>query len=161
QPQVSNFLRKPRNAGLRAHHGEIVGKGTWPPLVDEKTWRAAQTVLNAPGRAPGKKSVRQHLLTSMLHCGRDGCDGHLGGHWTSKNTIAYACKVCRGVSIRAEHVEPLLYTVVTARLAMPDAVDLLKAEIHDEVAAERIRLELETLYGELDSIGTERGEGLL
>ena len=50
------FLRKPRNAGLRAHNGEIVGKGTWPALVDESTWRAAQAVLNAPGRAPGRKS---------------------------------------------------------------------------------------------------------
>jgi hypothetical protein len=23
---------------------------TWPPLVDEKLWRAAQTVINAPHR---------------------------------------------------------------------------------------------------------------
>ena len=48
---VSLFLRKPRNAGLRAHNREIVGKGTWPALVDESTWRAAQSMLNAPGRA--------------------------------------------------------------------------------------------------------------
>ena len=29
-PLVSQFLRKPRNAGLRDHNGEIVGEGTWP-----------------------------------------------------------------------------------------------------------------------------------
>ena len=48
---LSLFLRAPRNAGLRAHNGEIVGPGTWEPLVDEATWRAAQAVMNAPGRA--------------------------------------------------------------------------------------------------------------
>ena len=56
QPQVSNFLRKPRNAGLRAHNGEIVGKGTWPALVDESTWKAAQAVLN--GRAGHRAESR-------------------------------------------------------------------------------------------------------
>ncbi|MGH3576856.1 MAG: recombinase family protein, partial [Mycobacterium sp.] len=138
---VSLFLRKPRNAGLRAHNGEIVGKGTWPALVDESTWRAAQAVLDAPGRAPGRKSVRRHLLTGVLHCGK--CGHHLSGMWTMQKTggphghsIVYACKGCRGVSIRAEHVEPLLYGIVSGRLAMPDAVDLLRAEIHDEAEAE-------------------------
>ena len=43
---------------------------------------------------------------------------------------------CRGVCVRAEHVEPLLYRSCRGRLAMPDAVDLLKAEIHDEAEAE-------------------------
>ena len=83
------------------------------------------------------------------------------GQWTTQKTITYGCKQCRGVSIRAEHVEPLLYGIVSGRLAMPDAIDLLRAELHDEAEAQALRLELETLYGELDSIGVERGEGLL
>jgi DNA invertase Pin-like site-specific DNA recombinase len=37
QPQLSNFLRKPRNAGLRSYNGEIIGRGNWPPLVEEST----------------------------------------------------------------------------------------------------------------------------
>ena len=64
---VSAFLRKPRNCGLRAHNGEIVVRtaegpdgttvtetvrGTWPPLIDEPTWRAAQTVLDGAQRPP-------------------------------------------------------------------------------------------------------------
>ena len=46
------------------------GKGTWPALVDESTWKAAQSVLNAPGRAPGRKTVRRHLLTGALRSSR-------------------------------------------------------------------------------------------
>ncbi|AGZ51092.1 recombinase family protein [Mycobacterium kansasii] len=173
QPQLSNFLRKPRNAGLRTYQADphratkddVVGKGSWTPLVDEATFWAAQAVLDAPGRAPGRKSVRRHKLTGILLCGK--CDHHLSGMWTTQKTstgspaIAYTCKRCRGNSIRATHIEPLLYTLVSGRLAMPDAINLLKAELHDQAEAEVIRLELETLYSELDNIGVERGQGLL
>jgi DNA invertase Pin-like site-specific DNA recombinase len=158
--QVSAFLRKPRNAGLRAHNGEIIGKGNWPALVDESTWRATHAALaSRPGRPVGRRSVRRHLLTGVLGCGK--CGHYLSGHITVAGTLAYNCKACRGVSIRAEHVEPLLYDLVIGRLAMPDAADLLKAEIHDAAEAEQIREELNTLYEELEKIGVERGQRLL
>lgn len=157
---LSKFLRKPRNAGLRAYKGEIVGKGTWPPLVDESTWRAAQAVLDAPGRAPGRKAVRRHLLTGLLACGR--CEnGYLAGVPDARKRLTYRCKNCLSLSIRAEHVEPLLYKLVSGRLAMPDAVNLLKAELHDTAEAERLRLESETLLARLDEIADERADGLL
>lgn len=178
---MSLFLRKPRNAGLREYDGEIVGKGTWKPLVDESTWYAAQHVVNAPGRAPGRKTVRKHLLTGVLHCG--SCDSTMSGSWVRQPTggkpgrpkkgetkvhsgqtahaIAYACKQCRGVSIRAENVENLLYKVIGGRLAMPDAVDLLKAELHDTEEAEALRTEAQTLLARLDEIADERADGLL
>jgi DNA invertase Pin-like site-specific DNA recombinase len=166
---VSLFLRKARNAGLRSHNGEIVGKGTWPGLVEESTWKAAQAVFNAPGRAPGRKSVRQHPLTGVMLCGKPDCDGYLAGNWQMQkhrggpraHAICYRCKKCNGVSIRAEHVEPLLHGIVGGRLAMPDAVDLLKADPHDEAEAEAIRVELNALRTELRNIGVERGRRLL
>jgi DNA invertase Pin-like site-specific DNA recombinase len=167
-PQMSNFLRKPRNCGLRSHGTEIVGQGTWPGLVDEATWRAVQNILENPSRKPGRKTVQKHLLTGVLQCGNptpkhfDGpCDHYLSGHITLDGSMAYNCKKCRGVSVRAEHVEPLLYDLVVGRLAMPDAVDLLKAEIHDQAEAEQIREELNVLYEELEKIGVERGQRLL
>jgi DNA invertase Pin-like site-specific DNA recombinase len=166
---VSLFLRAPRNAGLRSHNGEVVGKGTWEPLVAESTWKAAQAKLNAPGRKPGCKSVQRHLLTGLLSCGKPSCGGRLRGNWQMQqhrggpraHSITYTCQACRGVNIRAEHVEPLLYGLVSGRLAKEDAVDLLKAEIHDEAEAEAIRTELNELYTELKNIGIERGKRLL
>lgn len=160
-PLVSQFLRKPRNAGLRDHNGEIVGKGTWPGLVDEDTWRAVQSVLDAPGRAPGRKTVRKHLLTGVLKCGRNGCDGHLSGmQIRDSKQITYACKGCRGVSVRAAHVEPLVFGFVAGRLARPDAVDLLKAE-HDDIETEALRTEANALRARLDEVADERADGLL
>lgn len=168
-PQVSNFLRKARNAGLRSHNNEIVGQGNWQPLVDESTWRAAQSVLNAPGRAPGAKSVQKHLLTSVMACGRAGCDGYLSGQWVMQahrggpraHSITYTCRKCRGCSVRAEHVEPLLFELVARRLAKPDARDLLKAQITDPAALEAVRAELVTLNRKLEQFAIEHAEGLL
>lgn len=180
--QVSNFLRKARNAGLRAHNDVIVGQGNWQPLVDESTWRAAQSVLNAPGRAPGAKSVQKHLLTSVMACGRTGCDGYLSGQWVMQktggqsgrlkagetrrpgqkvHTITYACRKCRGCSVRAEHVEPLLRELVARRLARSDAAELLKAQIVDPQALEMARAQIVTLNRQLEQFAVEHAEGLL
>lgn len=163
---VSLFLRAPRNAGLRAHNRVVVGPGTWPGLVDESTWQAAQSVLNAPGRAPGRKSVRKHLLTGAMRCGKTGCDGYLSGQWATqasggpkRYSITYACKSCRGCSVRAEHVEPLIYDVVGWRLARPDAEDLLRAEVHDQAEAEAMRVERTTLLARLDEIADAVADG--
>jgi hypothetical protein len=186
---MSNFLRKARNAGLRSHTDtatgvtEIVGKGTWTPLVDEKLWQSVQHVLNAPGRAPGRKSVRQHLLTGVLLCGNDGCTGSMTAQWVMQRTggqsgrpkagetkqhngqrshkIVYTCKQCRGCSIRAEHVEPMIYAWVTGRLIREDAVDLLKAPGSDPVETQRLIDEKAVLHGRLNEIADERGDGLL
>jgi DNA invertase Pin-like site-specific DNA recombinase len=166
---VSKFLRKPRNAGLRTYgvrygrvtRDDVVGQGNWPALVDERTFWAAQAVLDAPGRAPGRKSVRKHLLTGVLGCGK--CGGYLSGAYVGKATkqLTYICKGCHGINVRAEYVEPLLLDIVGGRLAMDDAVDLLKAEIQDQEQAEAIRAEINALYGELDALAVERAEGLM
>jgi Recombinase len=156
---LTHFMRKPRNAGLRAYKGEIVGKGTWPPLVDESTWRAAQAVLDAPSRVPGRKAVRRHLLTGVALCGK--CRHTLSGSYRTDGRIVYVCKHCHGVSILAENVEPMAYQIVAGRLAKSDATDLLKAEQHDTAEAEKLRTERATLLVELDNIGVERADGLL
>lgn len=190
---ASLFLRKARNAGLRSHTDtatgmtEIVGKAIWPGIVDEETWRSAQYVMNAPGRAPGRKSVRRHLLTGVVRCGRcaaEGTDATLTGCWVMeptggrsgrpkagqvkephpggvKHSIAYACRVCRRCSIRAELVEPFLVAAIGRRLAEPDAVDLLKSQVHDAADAERLRMEKSNLFTRLDEIALERAQGLL
>lgn len=156
---LTKFLRKPRNAGLRAYKGEITGSATWPGLVDESTWRAAQTLLDAPERKPGRKSVRRHLLTGVGHCGK--CGHYLSASYRHDGRVVYVCKPCHGVSILSDNLVPIVYAVVAGRLAKPDAVDLLKAEIHDQAEAEALRVAANTLLGRLDEIADERADGLL
>lgn len=188
---VSLFLRSPRNAGLRAHNGDLVRdedgqpvRGTWPGLVDEELWQAAQSFLNGPGRRrPGPKSVAKHLLTGALVCGK--CGETLGAQWVMQptggdpgrpkagqvkkpsgqknHTITYGCRnaKCRGVSMRAEHVVPLMYGIVGHRLAQADAVDLLRDNKHDVAEAQRVRQERAVLNQRLLEIADERADGLL
>lgn len=188
---ASQFLRNPRNAGLRSHTDtatgatEILGKATWPGLVSEETWRAAQHVLSAPGRAPGPKSIRRHLLTGILVCGKcadEGVEAKMGGQVHIKNTggqpgriragqtrrpkekirrVTYICKQCRGCGISAAQTEAHLVAAVGKRLAREDAVDLLKAEVHDSAAAERLRVEKSALYARMDEMAVERAQGLM
>lgn len=177
---VSLFMRAPRNAALRDYQGEILGPGTWTPLVDPDLWRAVQNKMNAPGRKPGPKAVSKHLLTGMLICG--GCGHHLSGHWVMQrtggqpgrlkagearrpgiiaHTITYACKGCYGCSIRAEHIEPMIHAWIVGTLEAPDAVDLLKSRQHDTADAEALRVERATLLARLDEIAAERADGLI
>lgn len=179
------FLRSPRNAGLRSYRGEILGAGTWPPLVDEHTWRSVQAILEDPKRTkPGRKSVRRHLLSGVLLCGREGCDGRMGGQWAMKKTggksgrppagqvkephpgviayrVAYACQSCRRCGIRADAVEPILLKLVAGRLAKPDAVELLKVPSSDPNDAERIRSQRLTLLARLDVAADDYADGQL
>jgi hypothetical protein len=155
---VSAFLRKARNAGLRWHNGGIVGPGNWPALVSEETWRAVQAIIDAPHRKR-PRSVTKHLLTGVMACGK--CGVPMGGSHTLAKAIRYVCKSpdCRGVSVLAMNVEPVLFDAVAGRLAMPDAVELLKAEERDAAEAERLPGELAVLYARLETIGVAVGEG--
>ncbi|HTX93999.1 MAG TPA: recombinase family protein [Mycobacterium sp.] len=157
---VSLFIRAPRNCALRAHNDQIVGPGNWPALVEEPLWREVQAKVNAPARKPGRKSVRMHLLTGVMDCANPSCDGgKLSGHRTGSGALAYVCKSCRGVSVRAENIEPFLHAHVCERLTQPDAIELLKAAQFDHQQAEAQRGELSTLYARLESIGVAVGEG--
>lgn len=51
--------------------------------------------------------------------------------------------------------------MIAGRLAKADAVDLLKAEMHDAAEAEALRVERLALVGRLDEIADERADGLL
>ena len=156
EPPLSAFLRKPRNAGLREHNGEILGKGLWEPLVDEDLWRGVQDVLV---RRTGRP-YRKHLLSGgVLGCGN--CGYHLTAQHSGKGAIQYACKKCHGIGIAGEHVEPWVLALIGDRLARSDAADLLHAQQHDTAHAELIREQVRTLNERLAGLGRDHGNGLL
>jgi cytochrome c-type biogenesis protein CcmH/NrfG len=63
--------------------------------------------------------------------------------------------------VRTADIEPVVYGLVAGRLGKPDAVDLLKAELHDEAEVEKLRAEENTLRARLNEIADERADGLL
>jgi DNA invertase Pin-like site-specific DNA recombinase len=169
EQSLSAFLRKPRNAGLREHNGEIVltkdddtgeyvpVKGQWQPLVDEDLWRGVQDVM-ARNRA-GRRTYRRHLLSGLLGCGN--CGHHLTAQHTAKRKIQYNCKACHGIGVGGEHVEPWVLSLIGERLSRKNAKDLLRSERHDTAEAEEIRKQVRTLNERLAGLGRDHGNGLL
>lgn len=89
QPTLRQFLLNPRNAGLRAYKGEIVGPGTWPAIVSEATWRAV--VARLEGRAgPTYSRARKYMLVGIARCGV--CDGPVTTQYSPTGARQYGCR---------------------------------------------------------------------
>jgi len=156
---MSLFLRAPRNAGLRAHNKVIVGHGDWPGLVEESTWRAAQSVLDDPSRKTGVRTVRRHLLTGILRCGKCADGGRIGGYQGPKGQERYRCVKCLGVAISKPETEELISRAVCHRLARADAAELLIDR--DAPDLDALATEANALRARLDELAIGFADGEL
>jgi site-specific DNA recombinase len=124
---VRDMLIRPRNAGLRIHHGEEVGHGKWEPILSVEDFRQVQAILSNPARrtTPGRDG-RVHLLSVIARCGV--CDGPIivskSRPYKGKSSRVYRCRRAHVVRLQAP-VDDLVTRVILARLALPDAQDLL------------------------------------
>ncbi|WP_460071047.1 recombinase family protein [Streptomyces sp. YKOK-I1] len=75
--QLRQIVKRPRNAGLMQHRGQVIGRADWMPLVDEPTWRSALAVLEDPARYTSGTNVRKYLGSGIYECAV--CHGKLTG----------------------------------------------------------------------------------
>jgi DNA invertase Pin-like site-specific DNA recombinase len=77
---VRSVLLAPRNAGLRVRRGEVVGKGAWQPIVDNRTFDRVTAILSDDSRLQRTRGDR-YLLTGLVFCdcGRQLIARPLGG----------------------------------------------------------------------------------
>jgi DNA invertase Pin-like site-specific DNA recombinase len=52
--------------------------GKWPRLISDDLWQSAQAQLRLNSKLPRRASTR-NLLSVLLKCPREGCDGHMVG----------------------------------------------------------------------------------
>jgi site-specific DNA recombinase len=150
---VRYTLRNPRNAAIAVHRGEELGRGNWPPIVPEETYRAAAALLNDPTRRTTPTTARRYLLAGLArcHCGAPVITGR-----TQHGTRTYRCGQTRGhLSVAAEPRDDLVTEVIIRRLSAPDAAALLQSDtvdvagLRDEARALRVRLtELADLFAD-------------
>lgn len=152
--ELSRVLLRPRNAGLRQHRGEVIGKATWPAIVREDLWRGAAAILTDPNRRTSPGPARRWMGSGLYRC---FCGEVVRVHSPGKaRSYAYPSYTCeaRHVYKTARDVDRLVWAVVVERLSRDDAVDLLvedsPADIGDaleQAAAARVRLdELAALF---------------
>jgi site-specific DNA recombinase len=130
---LRQVLRRQRNAGRRVHRGVVVGKGAWPPLLDEDTFDRVQALLSDPSRRTTRGNEVQHLLSGIARCGIEGCDGvmrvTLGRMNGGKQApTSYNCRKCYRIRRKKADVDAVVERVVVARLSRPDGPDLLAGD---------------------------------
>ncbi len=142
---LRQIVTRERNVGLRVHHGEVVGQGTWPPIVERALWEQVRAVLTDPERRTSTSSAAVHLLSGIARCGVCGGPMRAG---MSRQTPSYRCADRSCVSRRRADVDDFVTAVVLERLRRPDVVDLLAPrdssvrEALAEAAELRARLDL-------------------
>ncbi|MEV7042198.1 recombinase family protein [Amycolatopsis sp. NPDC051061] len=167
-PGYRDMLLRPRNAGLSVYRGEIIGKAVWAPIIPVDTWYALRALLTDPKRLTNGGNNRVKWLgTGLYICGvchwagmkigrgaQPGYRGYRCGNPAPKNGIKHVIR-------HADSLDDFIEKVIVARLAKPDARDLLVAQdrgrevdtvaLHNEANVLRQRLdELSGMFAEGD-----------
>jgi site-specific DNA recombinase len=154
-------LLRPGIAGLRIHHGKIVGEAAWPAIVDRAEWEVAVKILTDPSRRTAFNNKRVWLLSGVAKC-RCGKPVHAGGYKSYPGAKTsrglYSCCYDR----KAEWVDEYVAAAMIARLSRADAKKLLAQPTGDpkiqqraieRVSASRARLkklEVDHLTGDVE-----------
>lgn len=152
QPVLRNFLLNPRNAGLRAYKGEVVGRAAWEPIVDPATWRAAVDRLEGK-TGPTYSRARKHLLVGVARCGV--CGEGMRTNYTAAGARQYACPR-HHVARRADLVDDLV--VSTALAILKRNPDVGRQDDHE---GKELLAQAAALRARLDTLATEFADGVL
>ncbi|GAB4701171.1 hypothetical protein MOKP118_46990 [Mycobacterium avium subsp. hominissuis] len=163
---VRQILCSGRIAGLREHHGQVIGEAAWPAIITPA--QRDQVLARMAGRALTKtRAPRTYLLSGLLRCGR--CGNRLysqARHVNPENRVRrYVCLSgpdqggCGRLTVVAQPVEDLLTDAVLTRLDSPALADALagKASVDADVAALSAQLDTDTTR--LDELATLYANG--
>jgi len=154
------MMLRPRNYGASVYRGEVVGVGAWQPLVDEATWRGAHAILTDHSRAGGSNRARW-LLSGIALCGVCGNTVKIGtgGSRNGDTWKVYRCKGGEHLGRRADYCDELISGLISARLAAPDAGDLVVDDADRD--AEAGILQAAALRARIEEAVGLFGEGVL
>lgn len=162
---LHKLLTNPKLAGWATLNGEIVGRGTWDPILDPEAWEGVRAALTVrAGTAPGRTRVA--LLPGIIYCG--GCDAPMvtGSRTTKRGglTRTYRCTRepgqggCMKVSAQAGPVEEVVEAFTRAALDDPRVrarlADLRAQPGPQQHEIAELELRITELEQQLDEPGT-------
>jgi site-specific DNA recombinase len=154
---LGDALRKPTNAGLSVHDGQVVGKALWDGAWEVPTWEAIRSLLDDPARYTQKTPGRVWIGTGVYLCGvhDDGVTTMTSGRRSADSAPTYRCRV-QGHLVRvAAPIDDLVERFAVAfiqdsrnapRIFPAAKVDL--AGLHEE--SNVLRRQLDDLDDDLD-----------
>ena len=162
--RIRVMVLSPTYAGLRVHKGEVVGEGTWEPLVTRDEHRRLTAILTDPARKTNHRRGKDpvHLLTGTAKCGVCGKGVRYFGPEASTRTPRYSCPD-NHVGRRVDRVDEMVRDKMIQLMSDPRLQAALVADDGQEsgaalaeLAAERQRLQgfyAEAADGKLSSAG--------
>ena len=156
---VHRVLTRPRNAGLAAHHGEVVGAGSWPAIVSADEHRAVCAILKDPKRSTysGVRSLKW-VGSGLYRCGRCGADLRSASASSRDGSLRriYRCRTGSHTNVNAERLDEFVLATVCEVLDREGA-GLLPVADHEATAD--LHAEANTLRARLDELGDLFGDG--
>lgn len=135
---LRSMLLSPRICGQREHHGAVVGRAEWAPIITPEEGIQLRALLLNPLRRKGRP-VRRYLLTGMIECGlcEFRLEGRPNGGKRSYECVPRAGKGgCGRLGIRADFAEALVVEGVLIRLSSPKFIKALATTDADDIARE-------------------------
>jgi DNA invertase Pin-like site-specific DNA recombinase len=129
---VHAVVTKPRVAGLREHHGEVIGPAAWPAILDRDTWEQVRMALQ--GRARGSTNSMVRWPSGVLRCSK--CQHALSGSQVAPGRYRYWCATpkggCGGIAIDAGKAERVVEALLLGYLSRPDVLADLRSATSSE-----------------------------
>jgi site-specific DNA recombinase len=158
-PSLKGVLCSPRIAGLRVHHGDVVGEAKWPQIIDRATHEQLRAlVIDSQYVKRGRPAV--HLLSGVLRCKR--CGGKMyfsplanGGRYVC-DSRPHGCGV---TGIKAELLEDFITQAVLYRLDSPTVHKAAKKPRKGNAHVTFPDLDLGAIERELEEVAGDYGEG--
>jgi site-specific DNA recombinase len=126
-------------------------------MVSEEVYRAARAILDDPGRRTATTTSRRFLLSGLARCHH--CGETVVSNRSQNGNRTYSCRTSRSLARAAEPIDDFVTRVVLARLAQPDALDLLAARDERDVTA--LRVEAAALRVRLDELADSFADGVI
>lgn len=159
---LRQLLQRPRNAGLAAYDGEVIGASQFPALVSEDDWRAVVATLADPDRLTQSSARVKYLLSGVGRCGVCG-ERLRTGRVDNRRGVRRTIYKCAGPDPKGhphrsqEPIDAYVEAVMVARLERDDVTDLFAVDNTSEVDA--LRAERSSVRGRAESLALEFAAG--
>ncbi|SEC95095.1 Recombinase zinc beta ribbon domain-containing protein [Amycolatopsis tolypomycina] len=127
---IRRVILSPISAGFRVYRDRIVGKGNWPPILDEDTWRECQVRLTE-NRSVTRSDGREYPIATARHVGSRAGRRYL---LTGGITVCGVCGARMVASMKQlRNREPKPYYLCHPKYGGKSCVGILGVELEEHV----------------------------